>query len=159
MNEHQGIKKGGSINFYEREGYMLSNFSAHAVDFEVCGKKYAFMTAEHAYQASKFTDTDNVVRVRDARSPREAKAVAHSMLTYYRTDWSDEIKLKVMEEILYAKLNQHQEVREFLLASGNKELVENSLKDSFWGTGRDEMGKSHLGKLWMQVREKIAKSD
>ena len=52
-----------SINFYEGEYYLLSNFSAHQVEYG--GELW--MTSEHAYQAAKYHDP--AVREKIKRAP------------------------------------------------------------------------------------------
>ncbi len=60
-----------------------------------------------------------------------------------------------MRDILRAKVSQHPYVRKKLLDTGNRELIEDSWRDDFWGIGPDKNGQNILGKLWMQVREEI----
>lgn len=134
---------------------MLSNFSAHAVEFE--GRDYP--TAEHAYQAQKFAHLENVEIIRIARSPLLAKRRAKILVEFRRRDWSNEFKLYIMEKILRAKVEQHADVRDALLRSGNMEIVENSPTDSFWGWGPDKKGQNHLGKIWMKIRDEIQLQD
>ncbi len=136
--------------FYEIRLYMLSNFSAHSIVWN--GEVWP--TAEHAYQASKFSDHQVWSVFLIATSPARAKELAREVERPRRADWN-EVKLQVMEEILTAKMLQHPEVRTALLSSGNDLLVENSPTDSFWGWGRDRHGLNHLGKLWMRIRENL----
>jgi ribA/ribD-fused uncharacterized protein len=140
----------GRILFHEGRHYMLSNFSAHALYFNgiMCP------TAEHAYQGSKFSQTSMRLFVSKQISPLGAKKVAHNNRDKYRKDW-EEVKLRVMEEILRVKLATHSEVREALLATGQAEIVENSQTDSFWGWGPDRQGQNHLGKIWMKLRAEL----
>lgn len=141
-----------AIKFYEDKYYMLSNLSAHAVKFE--GR--LFPTSEHAYQASKFIDDKVVEEIRRAKSPLEAKVVAKSKLgtSAENPNWQSD-KLLTMEKILKAKLDQHLEVKNAVISTGNAEIVEDSPVDSFWGCGKDGKGESHLGKLWMKIRKEL----
>jgi predicted NAD-dependent protein-ADP-ribosyltransferase YbiA (DUF1768 family) len=60
-----------------------------------------------------------------------------------------------MLNILRAKAEQHEYVRRKLLATGDRELIEDSWRDDFWGWGANRDGQNMLGKLWMQVRADI----
>ncbi len=60
-----------------------------------------------------------------------------------------------MRDILRAKAEQHEYVRRKLLATGDRELVEDSWRDDFWGWGPDRNGQNMLGKLWMEVRAEL----
>lgn len=140
------------VLFYEDEYYLLSNFSAHQVEFE--GKIYP--TAEHAYQAAKFADETIVEKVRLAKSPVLAKAVAYQVKNQWRQDWH-EIKVRVMEKIVAAKLNQHEDVRRALIKTSQLEIKENSPVDEFWGVGKDGQGQNLMGKIWMKLRKKCLK--
>lgn len=65
------------------------------------------------------------------------------------------VRLDAMREILRAKVEQHEYVKRKLIATGDRELVENSWRDSFWGWGENRDGKNMLGKIWMEVRNEI----
>jgi ribA/ribD-fused uncharacterized protein len=137
------------IYFYTPEYYVFNNFSAHAVEFR--GKLYP--TAEHAYQAAKCVDATGQEEIRNASSPLQAKRLANEKYRSARDpDW-DGKKLAVVEEILRAKLAQHAEARDALIASCGEEVVEDSPTDYFWGVGADGTGKNNLGKIWMKIRE------
>lgn len=62
-----------------------------------------------------------------------------------------------MRDVLKAKFTQHPELASQLLATGAAKLIEESLTDPFWGTGRNGKGQNMLGQLLMEVREWIRK--
>lgn len=138
------------IFFYEHEFYVFSNFSS----FQLEWKGYVWMTSEHAYHSEKFNDSEILRKLKEARSAHEAIKLAYANKDNYIKDW-DEIKLKVMKEILRAKVDQHPYVKQKLIESGNRELIEDSWRDSFWGWGPNKDGQNHLGKLWMEVRSEL----
>lgn len=152
------------IFFYEQEYYVFSNFSS----FQVTWNGYHFSTAEHAYHFAKFGYIDdsvyeNPVLSRDianqvffANSAHKAFKLAQENKQHQRKDW-DEVKEGVMLSILRAKVDQHPYVRKKLLESGDRELIEDSWRDGYWGWGPNKDGQNRLGKLWMQVREEIKK--
>lgn len=110
------------------------------------------MTSEHAYQAAKFDDPAIFERIRNAPSAYDAKKIAQANQDKIRSDWSNTERLATMEEILRAKLSQHLYIQKKLIETNEREIVENSPTDSFWGRGRDWKGQNHLGKLWMKLR-------
>ena len=50
-------------------------------------------------------------------------------------------------------------MRRKLIATGDRELIEDSWRDDFWGWGPDKDGKNILGKLWMEIREELRASN
>ena len=60
-----------------------------------------------------------------------------------------------MEDIIRAKVSQHGYIREKLIETGTREIIEDSHKDSFWGRGPDFKGRNELGKVWMKIREEL----
>lgn len=143
------MHQGGKATFYEGKFYALSNFSAFLVRWR--GRDW--MTAEHAYQAGKFSDRQIILKIFQAPSAHEAKQIARQNAKSRRIDWCDVVKLALMEEILRAKRSQHAYVRETLARTGDMEIVEDSPVDSFWGRGSDWKGENHLGKIWMKLRD------
>ena len=71
-----------------------------------------------------------------------------------RKDW-DDVKVGIMREILRAKASQHEYVCRKLLATGERELIEDSWRDDFWGWGPNRDGQNMLGKLWMEIRTEL----
>lgn len=63
------------------------------------------------------------------------------------------MKDEVMLKAIRAKVEQHSEVKEILLSTGNAILVERTEKDNYWGDGGDGSGKNRLGKILMKVRD------
>lgn len=151
--ECHGLDTPERVCFYEQDFYVLSNFSAFQLEY----RGHRFMTSEHAYQWAKFWNTGNdsiSLSIRHAPSAHDAFKQAEHFRQYRRADW-DAIKLATMREILRAKAEQHEYVRRKLLATGDRELVENSWRDDFWGWGPNRDGQNMLGKLWMELRAEL----
>ncbi len=138
------------IGFYEREFYVFSNFSAFAVEWK--GKLW--MTSEHAYHSEKFEDENIKEMIRSTRSAHDSLKLAQSNKDKYKKDWY-EVRVEVMEQIVRAKLDQHPYIMKKLKDSGNKELIEDSWRDDFWGWGENKDGQNQLGKIWMKIRKDI----
>lgn len=137
-----------AILFYEAEYYCFSNFSSFAVYIW----NRLWMTSEHAYQAAKFDNEEIRTEIRSARSAHDAKQIAKRHKADCRPDW-DAMKVSVMEDILRAKLDQHEFIQNMLDKSGSRTIIENSPRDSFWGWGPGKVGQNNLGKLWMKLRD------
>ena len=138
------------VLFHERQFYCFSNFSS----FKVFVFSEHWMTAEHAYQASKFVDFVPRMHIRRTSSAYDAKKCMRSYQDKVREDWP-QVKLLLMETICRAKLQQHSFIQECLLETGDRDIIEDSLNDSFWGWGPDQKGFNHLGKIWMKLRDEM----
>lgn len=120
-------------------------------------KRYLWPTLEHAYQSERSDEPGFKEKIKNTRSAHDAFKLAMANKDKYKENW-DNIKLDVMKDILRAKVAQHSYVKKKLLESGNKELIENSWRDDYWGWGENKDGENNLGKLWMEVREEIRKN-
>lgn len=140
-----------TVRFYEGEYYPLSNFSAHEVVFE--GERYK--TAEHAYQVAKFHDPVMRDKIRNAPSAYLAREWAQAKEG--RSEGFEKKKVGIMKSIMRAKVEQHDDVREKLLATGDANLEKNHPLDAFWGAGADGSGENMMGTLWMEIRDEIRK--
>jgi len=143
------------IYFYTAGGAYggFSNFSRHG--FELDGKYWK--TSEHYFQAMKFEGTEYEDKVREARSPKEAANLGRRRDFPLRKDW-EAIKDDVMREAVLKKFQTHDELSELLRATGDEDIVENAPSDYYWGCGQDGSGKNMLGKILMEVRDKLNES-
>lgn len=140
------------VFFYEQDHYYLSNFSS----FALIWKGHRFDTLEVAYHWEKFAGVVNSVAdaIHASSSSHEAFKIAEMNAFRRRTDW-DYVKVDVMRLLLRVKVAQHPYVFRKLLETGNRELVENSWRDSYWGWGPNRDGQNMLGKLWMELRREL----
>ncbi len=139
-----------SITDFHAEGYdYLSNFYEAEVEYR--GLRYG--SNEAAFQAQKCMTEEEKLPFTEAR-PSKSKGMGRRVLL--RPDW-EEVKVGIMEEIVRAKFNQHPELAERLLATGDKVLIEgNHWGDTCWGVDtRTGQGENHLGKILMKVREEL----
>lgn len=142
------------IGFYPREFYCLDNFSSFKVEWD----GYLYASLEEAYQTAKFlTSAPEIAEeIKRSHSAHEAQKIAFANKDKVRNDWQ-EVKLKIMEELLRRKLEQNPYVKQKLLQTKDYIIVEDSPKDSFWGWGQDRTGENNLGKLWMKLRDELLK--
>lgn len=151
MSEFHKLDNGSQVFFYEQEFYVLSNFSAFCLQW----KDLRFDTSEAAYHWEKFPHLPNIQDlIQQAPSAHQAFKIAQQFKSLRREDW-DEIKNQVMLDILRAKIAQHEYVYKKLMETANRDLIEDSWRDSYWGWGPEKNGHNMLGKLWMQVRREI----
>jgi|JI8StandDraft_1071087.scaffolds.fasta_scaffold21880_3 ribA/ribD-fused uncharacterized protein len=149
------MEKEDKILFLGGGWKCFSNFSAYEVN--IWGRK--FKTSEHAYQFKKFENDDEVRElIFNAASPYDSKILSQQYKDRQAVDW-DSRKVAVMEEIVRAKLSQHPHVRKKLLETGDRDIVEDSKDDYFWGWGLDHTGQNIHGKLWMKLREEIKQNE
>ncbi|HSW99200.1 MAG TPA: NADAR family protein [Candidatus Saccharimonadales bacterium] len=141
-----------AVYFFSHAFDPLNNWSAHQV--EIWGKRFA--TVEHGFHFRKFADAEPEVaaQILAAPSPFAALQLAKTHKAKRRADW-DAVKVGLMAELVRAKAAQHQDVRETLLATGTKAIVENSPWDDFWGCGKDGLGANHMGHILMDVRGQL----
>lgn len=137
----------GTINGFTGEYRFLSNFWMAPI--YVGGMGWA--SSEHAYQAAKSLNPEDWLMIQKCSSPAQAKRMGARV--QMRPDWN-EFRLAAMEEILEAKFDQHLNLRNKLIATGDAELIEaNTWGDVFWGKCGN-IGQNHLGKLLMKIRRK-----
>ena len=85
-------------------------------------------------------------------NPSEAKRLGRRVRL--RSDW-EQVKYDVMLDVVRAKFNQHPDLAQKLLATGDEELVEgNDWGDTYWGVCNGR-GKNMLGKILMRVRAEL----
>lgn len=136
------------IRFYGRQGPCpwLSNFAFTPI---VDTNGQLWRTAEHAYQAMKFTDPVHRAAVHQAETPAAAKQLGRSFPL--RPDWEG-MKVDVMRRVLSRKFCAGSELAGLLLETSGRALIEDSPTDFFWGIGRDQSGRNMLGFLLEERR-------
>ena len=143
------------VFFYEQDFYVLSNFSA----FKINWKRHLFDSSEATYHWEKFPNNPEIQElIRNSKSAHESFKMSERYKAFRRKDW-DSVKVDIMRDILRAKVKQHEYVHRKLLATGDRELIEDSWRDTFWGWGPNKDGQNMLGKLWMEVRAEIRKNE
>jgi ribA/ribD-fused uncharacterized protein len=135
---------------------FLSNFWPAYVFYE----EKVYPTAENAYQAAKYYEHQRHSLV--SCPPEEAKRFSRKHLAsqrYPKWVWNEK-KVSIMRDLLYSKFIANPDLRDKLLATGDRQLVEaNWWEDSFWGVYVPKegipFGSNVLGKLLMEVRAEV----
>jgi ribA/ribD-fused uncharacterized protein len=96
-----------------------------------------FSTAEHYMMWRKallFGDEESAVRIVAASHPRQAKMLGRRVRGFDEQTWAVE-RRAIVREASVAKFGQRAELRDFLLGTGERILVEASPTDRIWGIG------------------------
>jgi ribA/ribD-fused uncharacterized protein len=134
--------------------------------FTVDGLHY--LTAEHYMMAQKaqlFNDKDSVAKILACQYPSEAKKLGRMVKSFNSQTWEQHCFGIVVQGNI-AKFSQNLALKEFLLATGKRVLVEASPSDSIWGIGLAQdhahakqphlwQGQNLLGFSLMKVREQL----
>jgi len=156
-------------------GSYLSNFATAPFDYQFfpSGPIVRVPTSEHGFMALKaleFGDLEAFENVFEKQvpfgtkptTPAEAKAVGRTVKVFDPTVW-DHKSYQHMFDVCVQKFAQNEDLKEQLIGTIGKTLVEGSPVDRIWGVGLacddpkilDEAnwkGENRLGKILMQVR-------
>lgn len=136
------------INVFTGTNRFLSNF--YPAPLTING--LAFATAEHAYQAAKAVNDEDRERIRNAKTPGDAKRLGRKIEC--RPDWEAR-RVSEMLTILRAKFSQNPDLAARLIQTGDQQLIEsNTWGDRFWGVCAG-VGANELGKALMLVRTEL----
>lgn len=159
----------GSVTITKRFVFFWSGWPSqwYPSAFEIDEVRYGcceqFMMAE---KARVFGDHEALAAVMATSSPREQKAIGRRIRGFQEGLWNS-----VCRGIVYrgnlAKFEQSDRLRNLLLATGKRTIVEASPVDSIWGIGLAAdhpdasepsrwIGRNWLGIAVMQVRDQIA---
>lgn len=137
----------------------LLNF--YPCEFEFNGKTFNFSEQCFMYQkAMLFNDFNVAEQILNETDVRKIKALGRKVKDFDNELW-DKHKEDFMYNACYAKFSQNDKLKDFLLSTGNREIVEASPVDSIWGIGFssdkameniDKWGQNLLGKTLMKVR-------
>jgi len=128
----------------------FSNFAPSPIRL----KDRLWPTVEHYFQAQKFAGTEHEEEIRLTNSPMVAARMGRARSRPLRPDW-EHVKEDVMREALWAKFTQHAHLRDLLIATGKRPLIEHTKNDRYWADGGDGKGRNRLGVLLMELRAEL----
>ena len=138
----------------------------YPAQFMLAGQEYP--TAEHYLMAEKarlFGDYETMHMILKARGPDQAKALGRGVQGFLQEIWDRE-KANIAFKGNLAKFTRHEQIRNYLLSTGDAVLAESSPVDYVWGTGvaahhsfasvpSSWRGKNLLGFVLMDVRHHL----
>ena len=155
----------GDVVYFFTRASPFSNFFPAL--FKLNGSTYSCV--EQYYQARKAAECGDYQAEMDIMmcdDPAQMFAIGHQVKTD-ANKWTEGKRLSVMREALLAKFTQNDYLRDVLLSTSGKTLVECAPRDTFWGIGvglKQAMktpsvqwpGRNELGKVIMETREKLS---
>ena len=141
------------IKFYSvtNEYGEFSNFAEYEITID--GKRWP--TSEHYFQAMKFEDKVYAEKIRKTKKPLMATQMGRDRSVKIKRGW-DSMRVNVMTVAVRAKFNQHQELLDLLLSTGDRKIVEHTSNDDYWGDGGDGSGENMLGIILMRIRDELS---
>jgi ribA/ribD-fused uncharacterized protein len=153
--------KDGSITKTCFSQWWLNNFVVEGINYP---------TAEHWMMAKKailFQDHEILEKILQAKSPAEAKKLGRKVKNYQEEVWLAN-RYGIIKEGNFHKFSQNQALKDFLLNTTDRVLVEASPVDSIWGIGMATdnpdienpekwKGLNLLGFALMEVRDELRK--
>jgi len=129
-----------------------------------------YKTAEHYMMAQKaklFNDMEIFEKIVLKESPKDVKDLGRQIKNFDAEIW-DTHKYQIVKQGNYLKFNQNDSLKQFLIQTKNKILVEASPVDTIWGIGLTEdspkamnpnewRGENLLGFALMEVRDELNK--
>ena len=154
-----GHQKGASISASCLSRWYAASFWQDEVHY-VCAEQYMM-----AKKAECFSDKEALEQILSAKDPVQMKALGRQVRGFDVKIW-DEIKFSVVLNASYLKFSQNAKLREFLLSTKDKILVEASPVDKIWGIGMSTedqnahnpmkwRGQNLLGFALMRARDEI----
>lgn len=133
--------------------------------------KNNYSTAEHWMMAEKarlFNDEKVLLKILESNSAAEAKKLGRQIKNFDDEIWNDN-KFEIVKKGNFLKFDQNKELKEFLLKTNTRILVEASPVDSIWGVGMASdnvdienpskwKGENLLGYALMEVRDLLKKN-
>lgn len=131
-------------------------------------EEITYPTAEHWMMAEKarlFKDDEILEKILKATSAAEAKKLGRQVKNWNEKTWIDH-RSSIVCNGNYLKFTQHEDLKDFLLQTNDRVLVEASPYDKIWGIGMKAedpgieypgnwKGLNLLGYALMEVRDKI----
>ena len=116
-------------------------------------------------KAIMFGDTGTAIEIMQSKLPKDQKEMGRKVKNYDDAVWSAK-RFDVMVDGLCERFSQNADIKEKLLATGDRILVEASPYDNIWGVGLEEtddaildeknwLGQNLLGKVLMEVRRRL----
>ncbi|WP_161977171.1 NADAR family protein [Dictyobacter kobayashii] len=139
------------VRFQAPKGEALYLANDYPAPITLDGRVYA--TVEHAYWALATTDADAREQIIQAQTAGEAQKIGQQ--APLRADWNV-VRLAVMTRLVRAKFQQHPDLAERLMATGDGRLLNGQDRSRYWGAL--DQGRNWLGRILELVRAELVES-
>jgi hypothetical protein len=147
--------------FFWGQNAPLSNF--YQANFIEGPNTYVCVEQYYAYERAKlFEDTEAQVKIMSSTNPITHKKTR--VKGFKQQQWN-QISKSIMQKGIELKFTQNYDLKQYLIDTKNRELIETNPHDSYWGIGltlkealnnnRSAWGENWLGKILMEVRSKL----
>lgn len=152
------LKEGSAVFCRAKDAWGSYGNMAGGYPFTDPATGLTWTNSEAWYQAQRFEHLPSLQEeIRAGANGFVAKKVAHARVREGRADWL-QVNLAIMARALELKCTNARFAAE-LLASGERDIVELSARDAFWGARPDTPGQlrgvNALGQLLMQQRARL----
>ena len=153
----------GVTSFFSKFSPLSNHYPANIVadghTFHSSEQYFMYLKAKH------FKDTGAIDKIRNAKSPLEAKGLGKKVEHFDKKSWNA-VAEDMMYKAMYEKFNQNNGLKDFLTKTRGTDLAEANPSDLYWGTGislrsRDTfnankwVGKNMAGKVLSRVRDSL----
>ncbi len=140
--------------YFQSKGFPEFRFMSNFYVAPFVWNGLTIPTVEHLYQACKATNDEDREYVLTAPTPGEAARRGRRLKNLSET-W-DTWKVVVMKRCVTMKFEQNTDIKEALIATHPRELVEFApWGDTFWGVDKNYEGQNNLGKILMSLRQRF----
>lgn len=151
-----------------KDGSIIKTCMSQWWPSELTENNVIYKTAEHymmAHKALLFNDQEVFERIIQKESPKDVKDLGRQIRNFDPEVW-DNNKFQIVKQGNLLKFSQNEQLKQFLIQTKNKVLVEASPVDKIWGIGLTEddtnaqnpkewKGENLLGFALMEVRDEI----
>lgn len=134
--------------------------------YPIVHRSKTWRTSEALFQSMRFEDETVIELIRSQASPMAAKMKAKAHAGSRTVDPMSSIDVENMWTCLKLKFDQHADLREKLIRTGDHNLIEDIGKrrgerHEFWGAYKSQEGQwiglNVMGRLLMELRKKMSK--
>lgn len=129
---------------------LLSSCSPHPIELD--GAEWP--SVEHYAVAMQFEDADWREKIRQASHPRQVRKMGKALFKRKKPNWKAERQV-YMTRGMYIKCKSWPLIAQELLDTGERQIVDTTEYDYYWGIGRDTRGENRFGKVLEDVRRKL----
>jgi type I restriction enzyme S subunit len=148
------------VAFFRKSKERFGGLGNMAGGYPLTVNGISYSSSEALYQVARYPHHRDVQnKIIETHNGFAAKLVAKQHYDLTRPNWNS-VRVAVMRNVLIIKAQQnYTKIKAIIDDTDDREIVEWSRKDPFWGAIPDHdilAGQNTLGKLWMFLRPSIA---